>query len=154
MSLSFCTWYLITNTVPGFRMNTLCIKAIKFVYNAQRGPNASQIRGMNEYLEAEKDASRYEVAQASEHGAETTEECSTRKSHQVTIKRTWSSSSEGDSSHKKSQKGSKAKVPSQEVSRLEIGLEKILWGNEDSEEEEELAPPLIRVGVVEALQFQ
>ena len=58
-SLSFCMRYIITYTVPGFGINTSCIKAIKSMYNARRGPNASRIREMNEYLEAEKQAGRY-----------------------------------------------------------------------------------------------
>jgi len=70
------------------------------------------------------------------------------------VKHTRSSSSEGDSSRKKARKGSEAEVPSQGVSRLEMGLEMILSGNEDSEKEEELASPLIKSQLVEALQFQ
>ena len=36
------------------------------------------MRGMNEYLEVEREASEYEAAQESECGAETAEECSAR----------------------------------------------------------------------------
>ena len=72
MSHGFYTWYIIANTVPSFGINTLCINAIKSMYNARRGPNASWIREVNEYLEAEKEAGRYEVAQELEHGIETT----------------------------------------------------------------------------------
>jgi len=144
MSPGFYTWYIIANTLPGFGINTSCIKAIKFMYNAIKGPITSQMRGMNEYLEAEKEAGRYEAAQESKRGAETTIECSARKSHQVATKSTQSFYSKGDSSCKKAQKGSEAEVPSQGVSRLEMGLEKILSGNKDSKKEEELAAPLIR----------
>ena len=66
--------YIITYTVPGFGINTSCIKAIKSMYNARRGPNASRIREMNEYLEAEKEVGKYKVAQESEHDTETTKE--------------------------------------------------------------------------------
>ena len=45
------------------------------------------MRGMNGYLEVEKEASTYEVAQESERGVETAEECSVRKSRQVVVKR-------------------------------------------------------------------
>ena len=62
MSLGFCMWYIIANTVSSFGINTSCIKAIKSMYNARRGPNASRIQEMNEYLEAKKEAGRYEVA--------------------------------------------------------------------------------------------
>ena len=71
ISLSFYMWYIIANTMLDFRINTFCIKAIKSVYNAQRGPIASQVRGMNEYLEAEKEGGKYEAAQESERGVET-----------------------------------------------------------------------------------
>ena len=73
--------------MPGFGINTLCIKAIKSAYNARKGSKASRMRGMNGYLEVKKEASTYEVAQESERGAETTEECSVRKSRQVVVKR-------------------------------------------------------------------
>ena len=64
---------------------------------------------MNEYLEAEK-ANRYEAAQELEHGAETIEERFARKSRQVTVKRTRSSSSEGYSSRKKARKKSSLNI--------------------------------------------
>ena len=70
---------------------------------------------MNEYLEVEKDACRYEVAQKSERDAKTTEECSVRKSRKVAAKRTQSSSSEGDLSRKKARKGSKLKFHRREL---------------------------------------
>ena len=102
------------------------------------------MQGMNEYLKAEKEAGRYEAAQESERGAEITEKCFARKSRQVAAKRTRSSSSESESSRKKAWEGIGAKVPSQGVFRSEMGLEKILSGNENSEEEKRLAPPLIQ----------
>jgi len=54
MSIGFCTWYTIANTMSGFGINTPCIKAIKSMYNARRCPNASRMRGMNECLEAKR----------------------------------------------------------------------------------------------------
>ena len=51
--------------VPDFRINTSYIKAIKSVYDARKGPKASLMRGMNEYLKAEKEASIYEAAEES-----------------------------------------------------------------------------------------
>jgi len=76
-NLSFCTWYVIVNTVPGYEMNTSCIKAIKSTYSACKGSKIARKKGMNERLEAEKEAGAYEVAR---HVVETAEERSVRKS--------------------------------------------------------------------------
>ena len=54
-SLSFCTWYVIVNTVPGYGMNTSCIKATKSTYNACKGSKTIHKKRMSEYLEAEKE---------------------------------------------------------------------------------------------------
>jgi len=62
-SLRFCTWYIIANTVLGYEMNASCIKAIKSTYSAYRGSKTVRKKGMNEYLEAEKEASACEVAE-------------------------------------------------------------------------------------------
>ena len=77
-SLSFCTWYVIANTMPGYGMNASCIKAIKSTYSACKGSKNIRKKGMNEYLKAEKKAGAYEAAG---RVVETTEECSVRKSH-------------------------------------------------------------------------
>jgi len=45
---------------------------------------------------------------------------------------------------RRQRKGFEAKVPSQGVSQLGMGLEKIISGNEESDDEEEVAPPLIQ----------
>ena len=83
--------------VPGYRMNTSCIKAIKSTYNAYKGSKTTRKKEMNEYLEAEKEADTYEVAQESERGVETTEERSAGKSRQAVAKQAQPSSSEGES---------------------------------------------------------
>ena len=54
-SLSFYTWYVIANMVPGYEMNASCIKAIKSTYSAHRGSKIAHKKGMNKYLEAEKE---------------------------------------------------------------------------------------------------
>jgi len=41
---TFCTWYVIANTVLGYGMNTSCIKAIKSTYNIVRDPRPSAKR--------------------------------------------------------------------------------------------------------------
>ena len=60
---------------------------------------------MNEYLEAEEEAGRYEAAQELEHGIEAIEERSAKKSRQAVVKHAQPSSSEDGSSRKKAQKG-------------------------------------------------
>ena len=69
-SFKFCTWYIITNTVPGYEINVSCIKAIKSTYEACKGSKTVRKKGMNEYLEAEKEAGTYAAA---ERVIETTE---------------------------------------------------------------------------------
>ena len=63
ISLSFCTWYVIANTVPGYKMNAFFIKAIKSAYSAHRGSKTACKKGMNEYLEAEKEVGVCEAAE-------------------------------------------------------------------------------------------
>jgi len=77
--------------VPGFEMNTSSIKSIKPSYKAKSGSKGSQMRGMSEYMkaerEAEKGASRTEAAPGSESGAGAAEEQSTRSTRQAVPKR-------------------------------------------------------------------
>jgi len=47
-SLSFYTWYFLASRVPGFKMNTSCIKSIKASYKVKSG-SKSHMRGMSEY---------------------------------------------------------------------------------------------------------
>ena len=44
-SLSFCTWFVITNTVSGYEMNSSCIKAIKTTNNAYKGSETVHKKG-------------------------------------------------------------------------------------------------------------
>ena len=89
------------------------------------------IRRDERNLEAEKEAGAYEAARC------IVEECSIRNSHQAMAKRAHPSSSTGVSSRKKAWREPWAEVPSQGASRPELGIT-------ESEEEEEVAPPLIR----------
>jgi len=77
MSLSFCICYSIASRVPRFRMNTSCIKSIKASYKVRSG-SKSRMRGMSEYMEAEraaeKEARKTEAAPGSEYGAGAAEE--------------------------------------------------------------------------------
>ena len=84
--------------MSGYGINTSCIKAIKSTY---KGSKVTHKKGMNECLEAEKEAGIYKVAQESERGVETVEKYFARKSCQVVVKWAQSSSSEGGSSRKK-----------------------------------------------------
>ena len=51
------------NQVPGFGINTLCIRGIKSTYKTKLGSKGCRMRGMNEFQEAEKEGgeSRREV---------------------------------------------------------------------------------------------
>ena len=62
---------------------------------------------MIEYQEAEREANRTEEAPESESGARATEEQSTKRTQQAVSKCTRASTSEGESSRKKTRKGSR-----------------------------------------------
>jgi len=115
-------------------MNASCIKTIKSAYSAHRGSKTVRKKGMNEYLEAEKEAS---VCEAVERVAGTTEKNLARKPHQAVVKHPHPSSSTGRSSRKKARREYEVEVPLQGSSHLGLGSTK-------SEEEEEVAPLLIR----------
>ena len=111
--LSFCNWYVIANMVPGYEMNILCIKAIKSTYKACKGAKTVHKKGMNEFLEAEKEAGAYEAAGRI---VDTTEEYSVRKSHQAVAKRAHPSPSVSGSSRKKAQREPEVEVSLQGAS--------------------------------------
>ena len=54
-------WYVIADTVPGYGINTSCIKAIKSTYSACKGSKTTG-KKINEFLEAQLEASQEEVA--------------------------------------------------------------------------------------------
>ena len=87
-----------------------------------RDPRPSEKKGINEYLEAEKEAGIYEVAQESERIVETTKGHSARKFHQAVAKHAQPSSSKGGSRRKKAQKGSETEVPLQGAFQSGLGL--------------------------------
>ena len=140
-SLSFCTWYVIAEMVPGYEINASCVKVIKTTYSAYKGSKTVRKKRMNEYLKAEKEVGAYEAA------GRVVEERSVRKSRQAVAKRANPSSSASGLSRKKARRELGAEVPLQGVSRPELGLA-------ESEEEEEVAPPLNGVSVVGALPLQ
>jgi len=57
-SFGFCIWYFMANNMPGFRINTSCIKGIKSTYKAKVGSKGYRMQGITEYHEAEKKAER------------------------------------------------------------------------------------------------
>jgi len=69
-------------------MNLSCIKAIKSTYSAYRGSKTTHKKGMNEYLEAEKEAGAHEAIVSI---IETIEEHSAKRSRQAVAKRPHSS---------------------------------------------------------------
>ena len=44
-ALAFAPGMSSANTVPGYEINTSCIKAIKSIYNARKGSKATRMRG-------------------------------------------------------------------------------------------------------------
>ena len=60
-SLNFCTWYVISNTVSGYWMNSSRIKAIKSTHSTCKGSKTIRKKRMSEYLEAEKEVGTYDV---------------------------------------------------------------------------------------------
>jgi len=48
--------------VPGYGINTSCIKAIKSTYSAYKGSKTTRKKRMNEFLEAELEVGQEEVA--------------------------------------------------------------------------------------------
>jgi len=53
-SLSFCTWYSLASKMPGFEINTLCIKSIKASYKDKLESN-KRVRGIDKYQATEKE---------------------------------------------------------------------------------------------------
>jgi len=92
-------------------MNASCIKAIKSTYNTCKRSKTVREKGMNEYLEAEKETSIYAVT---ERVVEAAEERSVRKSRQVLAKRAYPSS-EGGSSRKKARESLKMRFHCREI---------------------------------------
>jgi len=90
--------------VPGFEINTSCIKGIKSIYKAEEWFKGYRIRGMTEYQEAKREAekearrkaSKIEAAPESESGAGAAEEQSTRRTRQAMPKRPRASASQGE----------------------------------------------------------
>jgi len=79
MSLSFCTWYSVTKKVPGFGLNTSCIKSIKSSYKAKSGSKGSCMQGMSKHIPTKREAGEQGVAAEPESGTRTAEERPTRK---------------------------------------------------------------------------
>ena len=129
-NLSFCTWYIIVNTVLGYEINASCIKAIKSTYSAYRESKTVCKKRMNKYLEDEKEAGAYE---ATEHVVRIVKEHFVKKSHQATTKHAHPSPSASDLSRKKARKEPKAEVPLQGASQPGLG-------SAESEKDEEVAP--------------
>ena len=57
----------LSSRVPGFGMNTSCIKSMKASYKVKLG-SKSHMRGMGEYQEAEREAEREAMRETSRTG--------------------------------------------------------------------------------------
>ena len=123
-SFGFCSWYFMANQVPGFGINTSCIRGIKSTYKTKLGSKGCQMRGMNEFQEAEKEEgheSRREVSRTGTAAVEpepqklTAKEQPVKRSRRAVAKRSRGSTSQGEPSPKKARRGSEA-----EASMLEV----------------------------------
>ena len=52
-SLRFYTWYVIADSVPGYNINSTCIKKIKSMFQAKKGSQSTRLKGMGEFLQTE-----------------------------------------------------------------------------------------------------
>ena len=50
-TFAFCTWYVITNTTPGYMINNSCIREIKSLYYSRVDSTNTRLKGMSEFLE-------------------------------------------------------------------------------------------------------
>jgi len=125
------------NQVPGFGINTSCIRGIKSMYKTKLGSKGCRMRGMDEFQVAEKEErgeSKREVSLTGTAAAEpeprivTTKEQSTKKSRRDVAKHSRGSASQGEPRPKKAKKGSEAKFSLSEVVPASV---------EEQEEEEE-----------------
>ena len=62
LSLGFYTWYSVASKVSNFGLNISSIKSTKSSYKAKSGSKGSHMRGMNEYIAAEREAGEQEMA--------------------------------------------------------------------------------------------
>ena len=130
-SLGFCMWYFMANKVPGFGINTSCIKDIKSAYKAKEGSKGCWMRGMTEYQEVEKDAkkearketSKVGAALVLEFGEGAAEEQRARRTRQAMPKRSRASASQSEPRQKKARKRSEATVSVQMPEILPYGME-------------------------------
>ena len=56
VSLRFCAWYVISDSVPDYNINNTCIKKIKAMFQAKKGSKSTHMKGMGEFLQAEREA--------------------------------------------------------------------------------------------------
>jgi len=52
-SLRFCAWYIIADSVPGYNINSICVKKIKAMFQAKKGSKSTRLKGMGEFLQSE-----------------------------------------------------------------------------------------------------
>ena len=84
-SFGFCTWYFMANKVPGFEINTSCIKS---TYKAKVRSKSYRMRGMTEYQEDEKEVERKAMREASRTGAALVSESGAGAAEEHPIRRT------------------------------------------------------------------
>ena len=146
-SFGFCSLYFMVNKVPGFEINTSCIKGIKSTYKAKVGSKGCRMQGLTEYQETERKAerearretSRTRATLALDSGAGAAEEHPIQRTQHAVPKRPRVSASQGEPSQKKAKKGSEAKASAWMPKVIHLGAEE----QEGEEEEEEEAIPTL-----------
>ena len=128
-SLGFYTWYVITDSFPGYNINSTCIKQIKAMFQAKKVSKNTHLKGMDEFFQAELEADQVGTVG---HGEKPTDESHQKRSQGV-MKRTRSQSTKPSSSKKKTRRESVAEVPSKGISSLAIDPEHVHAGSEEDE---------------------
>ena len=107
---------------------------------------STRLKGMSEFLEAERAVGRAEVAYVPGHGGEMTEEHPVSRSCQTVAKSARRSSIEASSSHKMAHRGSEGAAPSKGTSGSDMKSEPAhVYSNEDEDSNVQLHPRSCRI---------
>ena len=127
--------------MPEYNVNITCIKEIKALYNVRKSSKKTCLRGMDEFLKAEGEASRMKAATMIEPEEEEAEEALVRCPQSTVTKRPRSQAAEaGSRSCKRVRQEPEAGAIFEGVSGPKAELESILSLGEETDEEEEYSP--------------
>ena len=124
----FCTWYAIAALAPEYNINSMCIKEIKALYSNRKNSKKIYLKGMNELIEVESEASRMRATATTEPEEEATEEPFIRRLQSVISKRPRPQFTEAgsSSSQKRARREHVIEALPEEASRLKARLESTL----------------------------